>query len=151
MTVQAHEPAPPPDVAGIVLDGDDYTITAENNRVVCESSGAKPADDGTAHPIFALIATQVAMKLSVGELLALCDFDVADGPMMAGCEIAYQAPLRVGETYRVRGRIESLVRKPSKRLGIMDLLTHSLDLHDRDGALVLSTINNWVLPRGGKS
>lgn len=146
-----HKLPPPPDVAGTVLDGSNYTIGAEENRIICESSGVTPADDGAAHPIFALVATQIGMKYSVGELLALCEFDVADGPMMAGCEIVYQEPLQVGETYAIRGRIESLVRKPSKRLGVMDLLTHRLELYREDGSLAASTINTWVLPRGGKA
>ena len=151
MSPVENELPPPPDVAGTVLDGSSYTIGAQDNRIICESSGTTPAEDGTAHPIFALVATQVGMKYSVGELLALCEFDVVDGPMMAGCEIVYQEPLRVGETYSVRGRIESLIRKPSKRLGIMDLLTHRLELYREDGSLAVSAVNNWVLPRGVKS
>ncbi|WP_323039096.1 hypothetical protein [Gemmobacter sp.] len=139
--------AAPPAVAGHSLDGTEFTITAADNHEVCISSGTTPAPDGAAHPIFALIATQRGMGLSVGDLLALCDFDVNDGPMMAGCDVDLVRPMRVGETYAVRGQIVSLERKASKRLGVMDLLTHELRLHAADGSLVVRTTNRWVLPR----
>jgi len=136
-----------PDVAGHSLDGSDVTITADDNRAVCESSGVAPADDGTAHPIFALIATQRGMGLSVEELLATCKFHVDDGPMMAGCDVEILTPMRVDETYSVRGEIVSLARKASRKLGAMDILTHELRLHDAHGAIVVRTTNLWVLPR----
>jgi hypothetical protein len=140
-------PPPPPDIAGTPLPGGFYTISPVANAMVCRTSGGKPRGDGSAHPIFALIATQVGLKLSVAELLALCDFDIADGPMMAGCEVRFSRALRIGETYSVSGLIERLERKSSQRLGLMDLFVHRLDLADLQGAHVASTTNTWVLPR----
>jgi hypothetical protein len=49
--------------------------------------------------------------------------------------------------YRVRGHIESLVRKRSRKLGVMDLLDYRLRLVDADDNTVLETLNVWVLPR----
>lgn len=139
----------PPDVAGTPLSGGTYEITPAANALVCRSSGGTVALDGTAHPAFALIAPQVAMTLSVAELLAICDFDVADGPMMAGCKVEFSQPLLVATPYHVSGQIESLTRKASRTLGVMDMLVHRLDLHDGAGALVSRTSNTWVLPRKG--
>lgn len=138
----------PPDVAGTPLPGGPYRIDAAANALVCRTSGAEPRGDGTAHPIFAFIAAQVGLKLTVAELLRICDFDIADGPMMAGCEVRFSRPLTVGETYHVSGEIERLERKSSARLGVMDLFVHRLDLTDAEGRHVASTLNTWVLPRG---
>jgi hypothetical protein len=139
---------PPPQVAGISLAGNKpYTISAEENRALCESTGVKPAADGTAHPIYFYIATQVGMGMTVAGLCTACDFDVEDGPMMASSQVDFSSPLVTDQPYTVTGRIVSLVRKPSRKLGVMDMLEYLLELRLPDGTLVLSTTNRWVLPR----
>ena len=46
------------------------------------------------------------------------------------------------------GEILSLVRKQSRKLGVMDVLTYRLRLHKQaDGTCILETDNVWVLPR----
>ena len=139
---------PPPLVAGTSLAGaQSYVISAEENRVLCESTGVAPAADGSAHPIYFYIATQVGMGMTVAGLCAACEFDVEDGPMMASSKVAFSRPLITGQPYRVTGRIVSLVRKPSRKLGVMDMLEYVLELSLPDGTPVLSTTNVWVLPR----
>jgi hypothetical protein len=139
---------PPPQVAGVSLNGAaDYVISADENRALCESTGVAPAGDGSAHPIYFFIATQVGMGMTVAGLCAACDFDVAEGPMMASSKVTFSRPLMTGQSYRVTGRIMSLVRKPSRKLGVMDMLEYLLELSLTDGTPVLSTTNVWVLPR----
>lgn len=139
---------PPPQVAGTSLAGTvPYVISAEENRALCESTGVAPAADGTAHPIYFYIATQVGMGMTVAGLCAACEFDVEDGPMMASSKATFLRPLVTGQPYRVTGRIVSLVRKPSRKLGLMDMLEYLLELSLPDGTAVLSTTNVWVLPR----
>jgi len=75
----AAELPPAPSVAGTSLAGAaPYVITAEENRTLCASLGSVAAADGTAHPIYFFIATQVGMGRSVAGLCALCDFDVEE-------------------------------------------------------------------------
>ena len=139
---------PAPVVAGTSLDGTEpYVITAEQNAALCRSTGVQPATDGTAHPIYYYIATQVAMGKTVAGVCATCAFDVEDGPMMGSSGVSFVAPLRVGVPYRVTGEILGLVRKRSRKLGVMDVLEYRLRLHDESGAAVLETTNVWVLPR----
>jgi hypothetical protein len=139
---------PPPQVAGISLAGTKpYVISADENRALCESTGVSPAADGSAHPIYFYIATQVGMGMTVAGLCAACEFDVEDGPMMASSQVAFSRPLITGQPYRITGRIVSLVRKPSRKLGVMDMLEYLLELSLPDGTPVLSTTNVWVLPR----
>jgi hypothetical protein len=138
----------PPQVAGISLSGrQPYTISADENRALCESTGVAPAADGTAHPIYFYIATQVGMGMTVAGLCAACEFDVEEGPMMASSKVTFSRPLATGQPYQITGRIISLVRKPSRKLGVMDMLEYLLELSLPDGTPVLSTTNVWVLPR----
>lgn len=143
---------PPPQVAGFSLAGSEpYTISAAENGALCASIGVEPAVDGTAHPIYFYIATQVGMGQTVAGLCQVCEFNVEDGPMMAGSKATFQRPLRTGQAYHITGEIVSLIRKPSRKLGIMDMLEYVLRLSLPDGTPVLSTTNVWVLPRKGLS
>jgi hypothetical protein len=143
---------PAPQVAGHSLAGSKpYTISADENAALCASIGVKPAADGTAHPIYFYIATQVGMGQTVAGLCQVCEFNVDDGPMMAGSKVTMQRPLRTGVAYSVSGEIVSLIRKPSRKFGIMDMLEYVLRLSLADGTPVLSTTNVWVLPRKGLS
>jgi hypothetical protein len=139
---------PAPAAAGVSLDGTKvFTITAEENAKLCRSTGSEPASDGTAHPIYYYIATQVAMGKTVAGVCEACEFNVDDGPMMGSSGVKFTEPLKVGESYKVTGEILDLVRKRSRKLGVMDVLTYRLRLHKLDGTQVLETDNIWVLPR----
>jgi hypothetical protein len=139
---------PPPDVTGRSLSGTQpYLITREENRALCETLGVAAAPDGSAHPIYFYIATQVGMGQTVAGLCAVCDFDVEQGPMMASSKVVFQRSLMTEQPYWVSGEILSLVRKPSRKLGVMDMLEYQLRLSLPDGTPVLTTNNVWVLPR----
>ena len=143
-------PFPPaPAVAGTSLDGTRvFTISAEENAALCRSTGTEPAADGSAHPIYYYLAPQVAMGKTVAGVCETCEFDVDDGPMMGSSGVRFAAPLMVGESYKVTGEILSLVRKQSRKLGVMDVLTYRLRLHPAAGGeALLETDNVWVLPR----
>ncbi|HVW67971.1 MAG TPA: hypothetical protein VHB68_03305 [Steroidobacteraceae bacterium] len=141
-------PAPPP-VSGLSLAGSTpYTISAADNARVCKLVGVEPDADGNAHPIFFYIATQVGMGMSVAGLCAACEFDVEKGPLLASSKTEFPGPLRIGVPYDVRGEILSLTRKPSRKLGVIDLLEYQLRLHEAGGEVVLKTTHVWVLPRG---
>jgi hypothetical protein len=145
---ELNELPPAPKVAGVSLDGTKvFTISAAENAALCRSTGVEPAADGSAHPIYYYIATQVAMGKTVAGLCATCEFDVEDGPMMGSSGADFRKPLKVGQDYKVTGEILSLERKRSRKLGVMDVLTYRLGLHEVGGEAVLDTTNVWVLPR----
>lgn len=130
-----------------VFPGGRYRISREENLALCAAVEALPDPAGRAHPIFYYIASQSAMGLSVAELCALCDFDVADGPMITQSNAAFDGELWVDREYRVSGEIASLVRKPSRTFGAVDVLTFILRLEGPDGGAGASCTNQWVLPR----
>jgi hypothetical protein len=134
-------------VAGTTFPGGSYRVSREENERLCRAVGAVADPDGRAHPIFYYIATQSSMGISVAELLALCDFDVADGPLMVGSEVSFQGELRIDQDYGVTGKINSLVRKPSRAFGAVDLLSFELSLLNHDNAPIVTCTNQWVLPR----
>jgi hypothetical protein len=139
---------PAPAVAGTSLDGTaTYIISPEENAALCRSTGVEPAADGTAHPIYYYIATQVAMGKTVAGLCATCEFNVEDGPMMGSSAVNFSGELKTGIPYKVTGEILSLTRKRSRKLGVMDVLDYRLRLNDETGTPVLETTNVWVLPR----
>ena len=140
---------PAPHVAGVSLDGSKiFTVSAAENERLCRSVGVAPAGDGTAHPVWYYVATQVAMGKTVAGVCETCEFNVEDGPMMGSSGVRFSAPIMVDQPYRVSGEILSLVRKKSRKLGVMDVLTYRLRLHPAAGGnAILETDNVWVLPR----
>lgn len=134
-------------VAGTTLPGGTYELTAEENARLCRALGAAPDPEGRAHPLFYYVATQVGMGISVADLLRLCDFDVADGPLMTGSDMTLTEELRVGQVYEVEGEIVSLERKPSRTFGAVDKLRFRVRLRDTAQRIVVDCTNEWVLPR----
>ena len=138
----------PPDVAGTSLSGtESYMISSEENRALCASINAQPSNDGSAHPSYYYTATQVAMGQTVAGLCEICDFDVEVGPMMASSQVEFNAPIMCNQPYKVEGEISSIVRKKSRKLGVMDIISYQLRLLTPENQLVLTTNNAWVLPR----
>ena len=136
------------DIIGRALPGGDYHISAEENDLLCRTLGTVPAPDGSAHPIYAYIATQSAMGLTVDELLAIAEFQATDGPMLGSVSTNFYSPLTVDATYHVQGYITNLTRKKGKSIGTMDLLEFRLTLSRPGGERVLDIANVWILPRG---
>ncbi|HRK64434.1 MAG TPA: hypothetical protein PLN53_08560 [Terricaulis sp.] len=140
----------PPDVAGARLPGGRYRITREEAALFAEAVGAE-ADDRIAHPAFFFVATQGAMGVSVDELLAMCAFKAEDGPLLTNMRAELDAPLKVDADYEVAGEIVSLIRKPSRTFGTVDVLTFRLDLIDAARMRVARVTNTWMLPRRGEA
>jgi hypothetical protein len=131
---------------GTELPAGTFTITAEEDARVLEVVGGPPAPDGTAHPLWAYIAPQRGIGISVEDICKLADFDVADGPMLGSSELEFHAPIRLGERYEVTGRVLSIARKQGS-IGTFDLMAFREDLHDAGGNLVAVSTSTYVLPR----
>ncbi|HVW33217.1 MAG TPA: hypothetical protein VHL53_11810 [Acidimicrobiia bacterium] len=132
---------------GWKFPGGEFTIDAAENERLCRLVGADPSSDGSAHPLYAFIAAQRGMGVTVGEFLLLLGTPPEDGPMLASCRLEYAAPLLVDRPYRVQGGIIDLVRKEGARMGPFDLVTFELEV--LDGADVVTRCRNaFVLPRG---
>jgi hypothetical protein len=131
---------------GTELPAGSFTIDAvENAKLATVLEGSAAAGD-EAHPLWAYIATQRGIEISVAELCALADFDLADGPMLGSTELTYERPLKVGVDYEVKGEILGIVRKEG-RSGIFDILTFRERLIDSEFGEVAAATNTFILPR----
>jgi hypothetical protein len=131
---------------GTELPAGTFTITAEEDARVLEVVGGEPSPDGTAHPLWAYIAPQRGIGISVADICALADFDVNDGPMLGSSELELHAGINLGEPYTVTGRVLSIDRKQGS-IGTFDLMAFREDLLDAGGKLVAVSTSTYVLPR----
>jgi hypothetical protein len=131
---------------GTLLPEGTFTITAEADRELGEALGSAPSA-GAPHPVWAYIATQRGIGISVADLCALADFDVADGPMLGSVEMAYARPLELDVEYRVVGEVVDIERKHGRKAGTFDVMTYRERLIAPDGAEAASSTNTFILPR----
>jgi hypothetical protein len=131
---------------GTELPAGTFTITAEEDARVLEVVGGDPASDGTAHPLWAYIAPQRGIGISVADICALADFDVNDGPMLGSSALELHEDIKLDEPYTVTGRVLSIDRKQGGS-GTFDLMAFREDLVDAGGNVVAVSTSTYVLPR----
>jgi hypothetical protein len=130
---------------GTPLPEGTFTITAEDDARVLEVIGGEPSADGTAHPLWAYIAPQRGIGISVADICTLAEFDVNDGPMLGSSALELHAPIALGAAYRVTGEVLSIERKQGGS-GTFDVLEFREDLLDGDTLVAVST-STYILPR----
>lgn len=134
------------------MPGGLYRISAEENAAVCHAVGAIPDPTGRAHPIYFYIISQVASGMSVSELCAACGYAPADGLMLSQSQVHFAGELAIGRDYHVSGQIVSLVRKPSRTFGELDVLTFRLTLAETvAGPAIAACEHSWVFPTRGRA
>jgi hypothetical protein len=143
MTAPGFEALP-----GSPLPEGSFTITCEDESLVQEVLGGDPAEGGTAHPLWAYIAPQRGIGISIAELCALANFDVNDGPMLGSSRLEYYGEIRVGVPYRIRGEIIDIVRKRGS-IGAFDVLEFREEMLTESAELVASSTSTYILPRRG--
>jgi hypothetical protein len=131
---------------GTELPAGAFTISAEDDARVREVVGGEPAGDGLAHPLWAYIAPQRGVGISVAGICALADFDVDDGPMLGSSELELHGEIRIGEPYTVTGRVLAIDRKRGS-IGTFDVMAFREDLLDAGGELVAVSTSTYILPR----
>jgi hypothetical protein len=130
---------------GTALPAGSFTITRGEQERLAGALGGSSFEG--AHPVWAYIATQRGIGISVAELCALADFDVEDGPMLGSVEMSYSRPLELGVEYRVTGEVVSIERKHGRKAGTFDVMTFRERLLTPEGDEVASTTNTFILPR----
>jgi acyl dehydratase len=136
-------------LAGTALPGGDARISAAEDRRLVEAIGGVPDPSGALHPLWAFVAMRGGVGVTIPELFALVEFDVADGPMIGSTELEWRRPLQAGEAYRVGGEIVGVERRHGRRTGAFDLMRVRERLLDGDGAEVATAAHAFVLPRRG--
>jgi hypothetical protein len=132
----------------VIAESDVPTVANLVGSPTGAATQAFASGSGAAHPVFASIASLRTLGMSIAEMCALCDFDLADGPLLGECDIEFDAPMRAGVRYVATGAIESYERVASRRLGTLDRLRFVVELADAEGAPVARVSYLWLLPRG---
>lgn len=132
-------------IAGTILPEGTFTVSAAEDRELREVIDAAASPGKEAHPLWAYIATQRGIGISVADLCALADFDITDGPMLGSTELEYGAPIMIGATYRVTGEVVGVERKHG-RSGTFDVMRYRECLLDGD-MLVAAATSTFILPR----
>jgi hypothetical protein len=130
---------------GTELPAGSFTITPEEQARLVEALGREGS--GEPHPVWAYIATQRGIGISVADLCALAGFDVDDGPMLGSVELTYSAPIELGVEYTVTGEVVGIERKQGRKAGTFDVLTFRERLVAPGGVEVATATNTFILPR----
>lgn len=97
------------------------------------------------HPIWAFLAPQRGMGLSLAALFEAFGTPLDAGPVLGSFEARLHAPLRLGVDHAVTGEVTSVVRRASRVLGPFDEVTLVLELR-REVPVVTATYA-FLLPR----
>lgn len=131
---------------GTPLPEGTFTITSDDEQRVLEVVGGEPSSVGEAHPLWAYIAPQRGIGISVSDICALAEFDVNDGPMLGSSHLEYYAPIQLDVRYRVTGQVLSIERKQGS-IGSFDVLEFREELESPDGERVAASTSTYILPR----
>jgi len=105
----------------------------------------------TPHPIMAFLVAQRGLGITVAELFAMFDTDMADGPLLTESTLDLHAELCADVRYEVRGTVVSAIRKYGRTLGVFDLVTARFDVLGPDSPEPAATVTNvYALPRPGE-
>ena len=101
------------------------------------------------HPVAAFVLANRGIGISLTDLFALFGSDINDGPLLAESSIELHRPLAEDAEYQVRGVIESIERRRSRRIGPFDRITCRFDLL-QSGDLAATVTNVFAIPRPGQ-
>jgi hypothetical protein len=134
-------------LAGTSLPEGTFTISDLEDEQLREVLHAPPSQSGVAHELWAYIATQRGIGISVADLCRIAQFDIADGPMLGSTELEYSSAMRIGTRYRVEGEVLGVERKHG-RSGTFDVMRYRERLLSGDD-LIASATSTFILPRRG--
>ena len=105
-----------------------FVLTPATDDRVRQMAGAPPRQGDAAHPVFAFVGALGGLGLRIADLSRALGLDFDAGPVLARSRLDYDAPLRVGESYRVTALVEEITRKPSRVFGQADHLHLAISL-----------------------
>jgi len=139
-------PAHLADMVDRPFPGGHYTIEPYRAWLMADTV-ADTLQPSVVHPVHAWLGATEGMGITWDELFAWFDASADDGPMIGEHVTQLHQPLKVDETYQVSGHVVSVQRKRGKTLGVFDIVTYQLDLHDEANDPVATCRNSIVFPR----
>ncbi len=135
------------DIIGHKFPGGSFIINEDINRSVNESTGKLDLlnKNNDSHQIFSMIALS-NIGYTLDDFFNYLKYDVNKGPMLGECNIRFFKPLELNKNYEVKGEIESLEFKRSKKIGDIDIMKFSIEiLHNNK--IITKILYTWILPR----
>ncbi len=136
------------DLPGTKLPVGEFTILEEEQKLTLEIIGGTDSGPGVAHPLWAYIAPQRGIGITVDEICKLANFDMSDGPMLGSSHLEYRDKLRIGVSYEVTGEVIGIERKHGGS-GTFDVLEFREELREPGGEMVCASTSTYILPRRG--
>ncbi|MEJ2885056.1 MaoC family dehydratase [Actinomycetospora aeridis] len=136
----------PEELAGRRLPGGTCRVEGYESLLMHDAVRAPRTPDP--HPIWAFLAPQRGMGLTLGELFESFGCRLAEGPLLGRFGARFAAPLVLDAEHEVRGGVTTVRRRQGRVLGVVDEVEMVLDLW-RDGAPVLTATYGFLLPRPG--
>ena len=132
------------DLAGHQLPPGSARLEPYQNWLLHDAFYAEPRPEP--HPVAAFVLANRGIGISLADLFALFGSDINDGPLLAASAIELHRPLAEDADYEVRGMIESVESRRSRRIGPFDRITCRFDLFEA-GHLAATVTNVFAVPR----
>ncbi len=137
----------PDDLVGLRLPGGRCRIEPYESTLLHDAvrSPRRPRP----HPIWAFLAPQRAMGLTLAELFERLGCPMSEGPLLGSFAAHLRAEPACDVELAVSGGVTAARRRSGRVLGVFDEVTVVLDLTAAAGAPVLTATYGFLLPRGG--
>jgi len=132
------------DLAGHALPSGSARLEPYQNWLLHDAFYSPPRPEP--HPVAAFVLANRGIGISLADLFTLFGSDINDGPLLAESSIELHRPLAEDADYEVRGEIESVERRRSRRIGPFDRITCRFDLF-QGGDLAATVTNVFAVPR----
>jgi hypothetical protein len=135
------------DLAGHELPSGSARLEPYQNWLLHDAFYSPPRPEP--HPVAAFVLANRGIGIGMADLFRLFGSDINDGPLLAESSIELHRPLAEDADYEVRGVIESVERRRSRRIGPFDRITCRFDLLQA-GDLTATVTNVFAIPRPGE-
>jgi hypothetical protein len=132
------------DLAGHQLPSGSARLEPYQNWLLHDAFYSPPRPEP--HPVAAFVLANRGIGISLADLFRLFGSDIDDGPLLAESSIELHRPLAEDADYEVRGVVESVERRRSRRIGPFDRITCRFDLF-QDGVPAATVTNVFAVPR----
>jgi hypothetical protein len=102
-------------LAGHQLPSGSARLEPYQNRLLHDAFYSPPRPEP--HPVAAFVLANRGIGIALGDLFRLFGSDINDGPLLAESSIELHRPLAEDADYEVRGVVESVERRRSRRIG----------------------------------
>jgi acyl dehydratase len=137
----------PQRLVGFAVPGARGRVEGYENTLLQDAVHAPRGPDP--HPIWAFLAPQRGMGLTLAELFDALGCPMSAGPVLGSFGARWHRDLACDAEFAVTGGVTSVRRRQGRVLGVFDEVTLVLELTDLERVPVLTATYGFLLPRRG--